>query len=87
LMIINDAHAAVDNLTLKQAKMLGMVDFLDGNFLYRLEPTGLLAQALRALTSPVPVSEQIPIEHLMQFVNVLIRDTNLFGNVVVPEHP
>jgi hypothetical protein len=87
LMIINDAHAAVDNLTLKQAKMLGMVDFLDGNFLYRLEPTGLLAQALRALTSPVPVSEQIPIEHLMQFVNVLIRDTKFIWKCCRPGTP
>jgi hypothetical protein len=74
--------------SLKQAKMLGMVDLLDGNFQYRLEPTGLLAQALRALTSPIPVSEQrFPAEHLMQFVNVLIRDTKFIWKRCRPGTP
>ena len=43
LMIIKNCHATVEDLTLKQAKMLGMVDLLDGNFATRLESTGLLA--------------------------------------------
>ncbi len=65
-MIIKNAHATVEDLTLKEAKMRDMVDLLDGYFLYRLEPTVLLVQALRALTSPVPVSEHSPVEHLLQ---------------------
>jgi hypothetical protein len=87
LMIIKNAHATVEDLTLKQAKMLGMVDLLDGYFLYRLEPTGLLAQALRALTSPLPVSEYFPAEHLLQFVNVLIRDTKFIWKRCRPGTP
>jgi hypothetical protein len=86
-MIIKNCHATVEDLTLKQAKMLGMVDLLDGNFVTRLEPTGLLAQALRALTSPVDESEHFPAEHLMNFVNVLIRDTTFIWKRCRPGTP
>jgi hypothetical protein len=50
LMIINNATITVEQLTLQEAEALGMEDLLEGGFLHRLEPTGLVSQALRALT-------------------------------------
>lgn len=86
-MFINKANNTVESLTLKQAKVLGMEHLLDGNFLYGLEPTGLVAQGLRALTSPVPISGHFTTENFTQFVNFLIRDTKFIWKRCRPGTP
>jgi hypothetical protein len=87
LMIINNANVTVEELTLQEAKALGMEDLLDGDFLYRLEPTGLVAQALRALTSPCPNVQNSQTEGFMAFLNSLIRDTKFIRKRCRPGTP
>jgi hypothetical protein len=87
LMLIHNTTIAVEKLTLQKAKALGMESLLDGNFLYRLEPTGLVAQALRAITSPASNPLIFSTEKSMTFVNLLIRDTKFIWKRCRPGKP
>jgi hypothetical protein len=84
LLIVNNANISVDKLTLQEAKALGMENLLDDNFLYRLEPTGLVAQSLRALTSPTTFSVD---NFMLAFVNCLIRDSKFIRKRCRPGAP
>jgi hypothetical protein len=76
LMVINNANITISDMTVDEAVPLQMVGMMEG-FLYQLEATGLVAQALRALTSPVNDSQTYATEGYLDFVNYLIRDDEL----------
>jgi hypothetical protein len=76
LMVINNANTTVSCMTVDEAAPLQMVDMMEG-FLYQLEATGLVVQALRALTSPVKDSQTYDMEGYLEVLNCLIRDDEL----------
>jgi hypothetical protein len=75
LMVINNANL-VSRMTIDEAAPLKMVDMIEC-VIYQLEATGLVAQALRALTSPVRDSQTYGIKGYLDFLNCVIRDEDL----------
>jgi hypothetical protein len=76
LMVINNANTRVSRMTIDEAAPLKMVDMIE-SVIYQLEATGLVAQALRALTSPVRDSQTYGMEGYLDFLNCVIRDDDL----------
>lgn len=84
LNIINNSLIATMEMHYTEAVALDMVH-LQAEALFKLEKSGLIAQGLRALT--VPLHDQADLPAVLQFVNAIMRDSDLMQKRLVASKP